>query len=197
MRRVEAQEPGDPEEMLPEYDFSKGVRGKYAPPSVLDAERLAESRVRARHTIADVAAELRISPARVAAWEAGEASPSKEEREHLETLLAFRLLSESDVRVRAFVWVDGSGVAWIDDTNRKVREVAEEHVGLGWTAKQIHEQHPDMSLAQIHAALAYYYDHQESLDAELAADAALADELRRHAGESPIARRLVESRRSR
>ena len=69
---------------------------------------------------------------------------------------------------------------------REQHEVAGEHAELGWSAKQIHEQHPDLSLAQIHAALAYYYDHQDSLDGELEADARLVERLREEAGESPV-----------
>jgi hypothetical protein len=32
----------------------------------------------------------------------------------------------------------------------------------------MHFQHPNLSMAQIHAALAYYYENQERLDAEIA-----------------------------
>jgi uncharacterized protein (DUF433 family) len=31
----------------------------------------------------------------------------------------------------------------------------------------MHFQHPGLSLAQIHAALTYYYDHQSEMDAEI------------------------------
>lgn len=37
----------------------------------------------------------------------------------------------------------------------------------GLTPIQIHEQYPHLSLAQIHAALAYYYDHQAEIDAAI------------------------------
>lgn len=41
----------------------------------------------------------------------------------------------------------------------------------GMTPEQIAEEFP-LTLAQIHAALAYYYDHQEELDTQLAEDEA-------------------------
>ena len=58
---------------------------------------------------------------------------------------------------------DERGVAWIDDSNVKVVEVILDHV-QGNSPEQIHEEYPHLSLAQIHAALAYYYDHQSEID---------------------------------
>lgn len=63
--------------------------------------------------------------------------------------------------------VDAEGRAWIDDTNVKVIEVAMDHVAYKWSPDAIHVQHPHLSLAQIHAALAYYFDHQQEFDAEI------------------------------
>src|SRR3972149_364044 len=61
---------------------------------------------------------------------------------------------------------DAHGVAWIDDTNVKVIEVVLPRLAHGWSPEEIHFQHPHLSLAQIHAALGYYYDHQETMDQE-------------------------------
>lgn len=63
--------------------------------------------------------------------------------------------------------IDEKGVPWIVEANTKVIEVAQDMLFLGWDAAEIHEQHPHLSLAQIHAALSYYYDHKEELDADL------------------------------
>src|SRR4051812_19986387 len=52
---------------------------------------------------------------------------------------------------------DGCGVAWVDDTNVKVIEIALDHLAYGWSADAMHEQFPHLSLAQIHAALAFFY----------------------------------------
>ena len=64
--------------------------------------------------------------------------------------------------------VDDAGVAWVEDTRVKVIEIALDKIAFGWTPDQMHEQHPNLSLAQIHAALAYYYDHQAELDLDIA-----------------------------
>jgi uncharacterized protein (DUF433 family) len=68
----------------------------------------------------------------------------------------------------AHVFLDDRGRAWIDDTNVKVIEVVLDKIGYGWSPEEIHEGHDHyLSLAQIHAALAYYYDHQAEFDAEI------------------------------
>jgi uncharacterized protein (DUF433 family)/uncharacterized protein YuzE len=63
--------------------------------------------------------------------------------------------------------LDERGRAWIDDTNVKVIEVVLDKMGFGWGPEKIHEEHPHLSLGQIHAAFSYYYDHQADFDAEI------------------------------
>lgn len=63
---------------------------------------------------------------------------------------------------------DDRGVAWIDDTNVKVIEVVADHLAHGTSPEEMHLQYPHLSIAQICAALAYYYDHRALLDAQLA-----------------------------
>jgi uncharacterized protein (DUF433 family) len=69
----------------------------------------------------------------------------------------------------AHIRLDDQGRAWIDDSNIKVIEVVQDHLAWGWSADEIHQQHGgNLSLAQIHAALSYYYDHEAEYNAELA-----------------------------
>lgn len=88
------------------------------------------------------------------------------------------------------IWLDDAGRAWVDDTNVKVVELAMDHVAYGWSAEALREQFPHFSLAQIHAALGHYYDHQAEFDRQieksLLSAAAAAAEL----VNSPIRRRL-------
>ena len=65
------------------------------------------------------------------------------------------------------IYVDEKGFAWISGTKVKVIEVALDKLAHGSSPEEIHFQHPHLSLSQIHAALAYYYDHQEELDEEI------------------------------
>jgi len=86
--------------------------------------------------------------------------------------------------------LDDRGVAWIDGANTKVVEVVLDKLAYGFSPEEIHFQHRHLSLAQIHAALAYYYDHQDELDAQIDHDYHEAEALRAQAGESPLVRRL-------
>jgi uncharacterized protein (DUF433 family) len=91
----------------------------------------------------------------------------------------------------AHIWLDESGRAWIDDTNVKVIEVALDKLGYGWTAEEIYEEHDHyLSLAQIHAALSYYYDHQAEIDAEIARQVKMVEELRAQTLDSPGRQKL-------
>jgi uncharacterized protein (DUF433 family) len=95
-----------------------------------------------------------------------------------------KTLASSHIRL------DDRGVAWIDDTNIKVIEVVVDKLAYGWSPEETHYQHPHLSLAQIHAALSYYYDHQAEIDAQIQEDLREVDELMAEAGESPVRKRL-------
>ena len=86
--------------------------------------------------------------------------------------------------------VDDRGVPRIAGSRSRVIDIVMEREANSWTPEQIHEQHPDLSLAQIYAAFAYYYAHQEELDAAIAEGVARAAALREQSGESPIVKRL-------
>ncbi len=69
----------------------------------------------------------------------------------------------------AHILLDEQGRAWIDDTNVKVIEIVLDKLAYGWGAEQIVAEFPgQFTLAQIHAAFSYYYDHQAEFDAEIA-----------------------------
>ncbi len=90
----------------------------------------------------------------------------------------------------AHIRLDDRGVAWIDDTKTKAIEVVLDMTAHGWSPEEIHFQHPHLSLAQIHAALGYYYDHQAEMDAQIQRSVAEVERLRAEAGESPLRQRL-------
>jgi uncharacterized protein (DUF433 family) len=92
--------------------------------------------------------------------------------------------------VTPHIWNDDRGRPWIDDSNVKVVEVALDHVAYGWSAEEIHAQHSHLSLGQIYAALAYYYDHQTEFDREIEESRRQADALAVEAANSPVRQRL-------
>src|SRR5215216_6411447 len=85
--------------------------------------------------------------------------------------------------------LDKAGVAWIDRTNVKVVEVVLDRLAYGWSPEEIHFQQPHLSLAQIYAALSYYYDHQAAIDEEIREREVLVEQLR-PTGPSPVREKL-------
>ncbi|MGZ5436430.1 MAG: DUF433 domain-containing protein [Pyrinomonadaceae bacterium] len=69
--------------------------------------------------------------------------------------------------LNTLIEVDAQGVAWIAGANTKVVEVVLDKLAYGWSPEEMHRQHPHLSMAQIHAALSYYYDHQAEIDADI------------------------------
>lgn len=58
----------------------------------------------------------------------------------------------------------------------QVKQLAIMHERQGMTPAEIVEEFPHLTLADIHAALAYFHDNRESINAEIAADSAWYDE---------------------
>lgn len=55
--------------------------------------------------------------------------------------------------------------AYIRETNKKAEMIARMYVGTAYTIEDVME-HYNLSAAEVHAAIAYYYDNQEELDAK-------------------------------
>lgn len=90
---------------------------------------------------------------------------------------------------------DEAGRAVLAGSTTKVVEVVLDHLAHGWSPEEIFLQHDRvLSLAQIHAALAYYYENQAAFDAEIERQLRDSAERRsRQAGSSPFRRRLLAS----
>ncbi|MBC8115226.1 MAG: hypothetical protein H7062_12650 [Candidatus Saccharimonas sp.] len=89
------------------------------------------------------------------------------------------------------IWLDDRGVAWIDNSNVKVIEVALDHLSDCPRAEEIYEAHGGyLSLGQIHAALAYYHDNKAEMDRTIAEQVERAAKLRLESLDSPGRQRL-------
>jgi|CryBogDrversion2_1035201.scaffolds.fasta_scaffold198465_1 uncharacterized protein (DUF433 family) len=86
-------------------------------------------------------------------------------------------MSVSETRYEHIILLD-TGVPCIEGTTMKVIELVREHDAYGWSAEELHFQHPYLSLGQIYSALAYYWDHKAELDAEITRRRTHVDELR-------------------
>lgn len=88
------------------------------------------------------------------------------------------------------IHIDADGVPFVAGTNMKVVEIVMAQKAHGWSPEELHFQHPYLTLGQIHSSLAYYWDHEEELDADIQRRQQYAEKERRKAGSSPIAERL-------
>src|SRR6266487_2979741 len=82
------------------------------------------------------------------------------------------------------------GVPLIRGTTMKVVELVMEKTAYGWSAEEIHFQHPYLSLGQIYSALAYYSDHKDELDRDIERREHLVREIRTSSREPAGARDL-------
>ena len=82
------------------------------------------------------------------------------------------------------------GKARISGRRISVEDIAIWHVKLGKSVDEISADY-DLSLAEVHAALAYYYDHQAEIDRDITEGDAFVKALRK-TSPSKLAKRLAE-----
>jgi uncharacterized protein (DUF433 family) len=76
------------------------------------------------------------------------------------------------------ITLNANGAACIDGTRFKVSTVIIDYTRNRLTPEQIQQNYPALSLAQVHAALLFYYDHKQELDEKLAAEDQYAEAMR-------------------
>jgi uncharacterized protein (DUF433 family) len=52
----------------------------------------------------------------------------------------------------------------------RVAQIVMDYFAHGWSPDEMCRHYPHLSLAEIHAAMMYYYDHQAEIDAEIQAE---------------------------
>jgi uncharacterized protein (DUF433 family) len=97
---------------------------------------------------------------------------------------------------QSLIEIDEHGVAWISDTKVKVIEVALDKLVHGSSPEEIHFQYPHLSLAQVYAALAYYYEHQNELESEIQRRWQEVNQMAALETDTPLQQRLRELRRA-
>jgi len=83
-------------------------------------------------------------------------------------------------------------VPLVAGTNLKIIEMILEQNAHGWSAEELHFQHPYLSLGQIHSALAYYWDHKDQLDQDIETRLEQVNQIRRQIESPPLVSRLKE-----
>ena len=88
--------------------------------------------------------------------------------------------------------VDPQGVPLVAETTMKVVELVMAQTAYGWSPEELHFQFPHLSLGQIHSALAYYWDHRDELDGDIARRAKEVDRRQLQAPSASLGARLRE-----
>ncbi len=89
-----------------------------------------------------------------------------------------------------FILIGDDGIATIAGTRTKVIEIALDRIAHHWDADEILRQYPYLSLAQIHAALGYYYENQRECDQQIETRRRTADLIRVETENASLQQRL-------
>ena len=89
--------------------------------------------------------------------------------------VAFRSLEVMIIRPLLYehIGTRSDGAVIIVPSGFKVRMLAERYLS-GSSVEDLREDYPFLTFGQIHAALAYYWDHKEIVDSQIAAGEAMA-----------------------
>ena len=92
--------------------------------------------------------------------------------------------------------LDDRGMAWIAGTKVKVTEVVLDKIAYGSSPEEIHFQHPNLSLAQIHGALTYYSENQDKVNDQIRRGLEESDKLAVRLSDEEFRRKLLDLKRS-
>jgi uncharacterized protein (DUF433 family) len=68
----------------------------------------------------------------------------------------------------------------------RVAMVVMDYLAHGWSPDETRRQHPYLTLAEVHAAMGYYYDHQDEIEDEIAAELEEVDRALGNPKRSPV-----------
>lgn len=84
------------------------------------------------------------------------------------------------------------GRARIAGTRIKVEQVYSWVERQGMSPAQVVKEYPHVTMAQVHAALAYYWSHQDEIQRDIAEGEARVAQMKAEAGPSKLAQRLAD-----
>jgi len=68
----------------------------------------------------------------------------------------------------------------------RVAMIVMDYLAYGWSPDEVRRQHPHLTLAEVHAAMGYYYDHQEEIDGEITTELEEVDRALQKPKRSPV-----------
>jgi hypothetical protein len=72
----------------------------------------------------------------------------------------------------------------------RVAQIVIDYLNHGWSADEICIHYPHLKLAEVHSAMAYYFDHQAEIDGEIDTEQRLIEESRKDAKPAAVELRL-------
>jgi hypothetical protein len=72
----------------------------------------------------------------------------------------------------------------------RVAQIVMDYLAYGWSPDEMCRQHPYLHPAEAHAAMTYYFDHQDEIDREVQAEWQQVEQDRSQAVRSPFFLRL-------
>jgi uncharacterized protein (DUF433 family) len=72
----------------------------------------------------------------------------------------------------------------------RVAQLVMDYLAHGWSPDELCRQYPHLAPAEAHSAMAYYYDHQAEIDAEIRSELAEVSDARSAVAATPFELRL-------
>jgi uncharacterized protein (DUF433 family) len=72
----------------------------------------------------------------------------------------------------------------------RVSQIVTDYHNHGWSADEIVIHYPHLTLAEVHSAMAYYFDHQAEIDDEINKEQRLIENARQNTPPTPVEVRL-------
>jgi uncharacterized protein (DUF433 family) len=72
----------------------------------------------------------------------------------------------------------------------RIAQIVMDYLEHGWSVDEMCRQHPYLSPAEAHAAMAYYFDHPEEIDREILEEIEQVEREQSQAVRSPVYHRL-------
>lgn len=72
----------------------------------------------------------------------------------------------------------------------RVAQLVMDYLTHGWSPDEMCRQYPHLLPAEVHAAMSYYFDHQEEIEKEIEAEVQEDEEARKKAPPSPFLLKL-------
>ena len=89
------------------------------------------------------------------------------------------------------ITLDSDGRAWISGTTFSVLSIVMDHAAHGLSPEEVYFEHyEEIPLAAIYAALAYYYDNKEAIDADIRRERDDFEAVHQATGQSAFVRRM-------